>query len=166
MSLGQHSNGVPGYSLKTGTATALSALLDVAKQEIPNEFYDHVTDVKFHSTEEEGSVSLPCSFKETEAVSALKAVEAGAVATLTDLRYGPEKRSIMIDFERAATFLFAAYMSTIDGMGKGDPSVKSKLIGISRKDKARFLNYFSKITNQGRYGSVAGTIKPVSAVVC
>ena len=137
MSRGQQSNGVPKYSLKTGTATALSALLDVAKQEIPNGFYDHITGVKFQSIEEEARISLPCSFKETEAVSALKAVEAGAVAALTDLRYGLEKRSIMIDFERAATFLFAAYISTIDGMGKGDPNVKSKLIGISRKDKAR-----------------------------
>ena len=99
--------------------------------------YHHITGVKFQSIENESRISLPCPFKETEAISALKATEAGAVAALTDLRHGPEKESIMIGFKRAATSLFAAYTSTIDGMGKGDSNVKSKLIGISQKDKAR-----------------------------
>ena len=122
-------NGVPAYSLKDGTAGALNALLQTSEQQIPKAFIDQVDKVGFRSIEKEGRISLPCPFKETEANSALKAVEAGAVAALTDLRYGQSDRTISVDFERAACFLFAAYISTVDGMGKADPNVKSKLIG-------------------------------------
>ena len=130
MSVEQPSNGIKKYSLTDGTKSALKSLLDVSSEEIPDGFYDYIKRVRFHSVEGEGRISLPCPFKETEAVSALKAVEAAAVAALTDLRYGHEERNITIDFERAATFLFAAYISTVDGMGKGDPNVKAKLPGI------------------------------------
>ena len=131
MSVEQLSKGGPQYSLMDGTADALTTLLQVSKKELSKEFSDRITGVSFQSIEGEGRISLPCPFKETEAVSALKAVEAGAIAALTDLRYGYKERSITVDLERAATFLFAAYVSTLDGMGKGDPNAKSKLIGAS-----------------------------------
>lgn len=129
MSSASQSNGASRYSLESGTLAALEALLERSRNEIPEAFREHVGQVTFHSAERESRISLPCPFKETEAVSALKAVEAGAVAALTDLRHGKQSRKISIDFERAACFLFAAYISTIDGMGKGNPNVKSKLIG-------------------------------------
>lgn len=125
----EQSNGTTKYSLNDGTLAALKALSQVSKDEIPEAFLGLIEDVNFKSIEGEGRISLPTPFKETEAVSALKAVEGSAIAALTDLRHGHQKRSITVDFERAATFLFAAYISTVDGMGKGDPNVKSKLIG-------------------------------------
>jgi len=131
MPIAQLSNGASRYSLKNGAAIALDSLLQVSFHEIPNEFRYHAKKVNFCSIDGEGRISLPCPVKETEAVSALKAVEAGAIAALTDLRYDHQDRNITLDLERAATFLFAAYISTVGGMGKGDPNVKSKLIGIS-----------------------------------
>lgn len=127
-------NGVHEYSLSSGTKSALETLLHFARQEIPTAFQVYINNVRFRSIEGEGRISLPCPLKETEAVSALKSVEASAIAALADLRYGYQDRSITIDFERAAVFLFAAYISTVDGMGKGEPKVKSKLPGKLRKD--------------------------------
>lgn len=120
------------YSLKDGTASALSALLQRSQHNIPDEIVARARDVTFYSNEGDGRISTPCPFKETEAVSALKAVEAAAVATIADLKCGTRKRNITVDFERAACFLFAAYICEIDGMNKAHPQVKSKLIGTSR----------------------------------
>ncbi|KAL8783089.1 MAG: hypothetical protein Q9195_009495 [Heterodermia aff. obscurata] len=121
-------NGVLKYSLKDGTAWALKDLLQRARHDIPDDVNAKAQEVKFHSIDGDGRISTPCPFKETEAVSALKAVEAASVAALVDLRYGAEARKITIDFERAVCFLFAAYICEIDGMNKAHPDVKSKLI--------------------------------------
>lgn len=124
-------NSVPMYSLKDGTASALKALLQRSNHELPIEIQNRTQAVTFHSIEGNGRISTPCPFKETEAVSALKAVEAAAIARIADVRYGVEDRNIMVDFERAACFLFAAYICEIDGMNKAHPNVKSKLLGDS-----------------------------------
>ena len=121
--------GVPKYSLKDGTACALKDLLQRSKHGIPDGISAQAQEVEFYSVEGDARISTPCPFKETEAVSALKAVEAAFVAAITDLRYGAEARKITIDFERAVCFLFAAYICEIDGMNKAHPNVKSKLIG-------------------------------------
>ena len=121
--------GMPNYLLKDGTACALKDLLQRSKHEIPDEINAQAQEVKFLSIEGDGRISTPCPFKETEAVSALKAVEAAFAAAIADLRYGAEARKITIDFERAVCFLFAAYICEIDGMNKAHPNVKSKLIG-------------------------------------
>lgn len=117
------------YSLQDGAACALKDLLNRTRHEIPDEVIAKTHEVKFHSIEGDGRISTPCPFKETEAVSALKAVEAASVAAIADLRYGAESRKITIDLERAICFLFAAYICEIDGMNKAHPDVKSKLIG-------------------------------------
>jgi len=159
MSIEQLYTGASGYSLKNGAAIALESLLQVSCYEIPSEFSSLIKKVNFCSNDGEERISLPCPFKETEAVSALKAVEAGAVAAFTDLRYGHKDRMITIDLERAATFLFAAYISTVDGMGKGDPKVKSKLIGTSC-----FIPHVG-VSKYARHRSIAGSVKPVPAFV-
>lgn len=74
-------------------------------------------------------IGLPSPLKKIEAITALKAVEASTVAAIADLRFGMEKRNIKTGVERATCFLFAAYLSTVDGMAKGDSNVKSKLKG-------------------------------------
>ena len=122
-------DGMPKYSLKVGAASALKDLLQISKHEIPDEINARAQEVKFHSVEGDGRISTPCPFKETEAVSALKAVEAAFIAAIADQRYRAEARKITIDFERAVCFLFAAYLCEIDGMNKAHPNVKSKLIG-------------------------------------
>lgn len=127
-------NGISGrnmktqeYSVRDGAKRALEALS--RKAELPSEILEHLKDVVFTSTTKGDCLYFPCPFKETEAASALKAVEASAVAAIADLRYGEKRRKIEVNLEKTAAFLFSTYIATIGGLGKQDPSVKSKLKG-------------------------------------
>lgn len=122
-------NGFNPYSLQSGIDSALRDLLQAADGLVTPEVRNHLQDVSFDSSGYGDDIGLPCPLKETEAVTVLKAVEASTVAALTDLRFGIDKRNIRISIERATCFLFAAYLSTVDGMGKGDPNINSKLKG-------------------------------------
>ncbi|KAI9857552.1 MAG: hypothetical protein M1830_006371, partial [Pleopsidium flavum] len=115
------------YSVRDECRRSLEKLLHLAGQQIPKDFSKHITDVNFSTPKDSDVVSLPCPFKETEAISALKAVEACAAAAIADLRYPSKRRKIDIDVEGATCFLFSAYLSTVDGMDKANPNVKSKL---------------------------------------
>ena len=151
------------YSLEAGTKAALQSLLHRARKEVPEEIRSYTGDVIFTSPAD-NQIYFPCPLKETEAASALKAIEAGAVAAIADIRYGKRKRKrkIEVNLERASCFLFAAYLSTIDGMDKGHPNVKSKLKG--REYPKRKLVTVS--VDGHRYRPVAGPIDPLSTSVC
>jgi hypothetical protein len=109
---------------------ALNALLQSSHQQLPDQFSSHVPDVHFTSSSPTGdAVFFPCPLKEQEAVSAVKALEACAVAAIADLRYGSQRRSIEIDTDKAACFLMTAYITTVDGMDKANPAIKRKIPG-------------------------------------
>ena len=76
-------------------------------------------------------VLFPCPLKELEAVAAIKALEACAAAAIADLRYGKTPRLIEVDVDKTACFLMSAYISTVGGMDKTDPAVKSRLPGMT-----------------------------------
>lgn len=102
------------YSMLEETQKTLGTLLSLAKSQIPPECAQLAADTAF-KTLNTGSPYFPVPFKETEAVSALKAVEAGIAAGIADLRYGEQKRNITVDLERASCFLFSSYLVTIGG---------------------------------------------------
>jgi len=116
------------YSMLEETRKSLGVLLQLAKSQIPQECRQLITDVQFH-TANTGSPYFPCPFKETEATSALKAVEAGIAVSIANLQYGEQNRKATVDLERASAFLFSAYLSTVGGMNKQHPKVKSLLKG-------------------------------------
>lgn len=122
-------NGVKPYSLQREIKSALQHLLQTANGLVPLEVTNHLRNVVFESEDHNDDIGLPCALKETEAITALKAVEASTVAAISNLRFGIDKRDTKISIERATCFLFAAYLSTVDGMAKRDPNVKSKLKG-------------------------------------
>lgn len=125
-----HANGVRApYSVLDGSKNAIQFLREVAGDQIPSEFAQHLEDVNLTTATDGTQIYFPCPFKETEATVALKSVEASAVAALAQLRFPNDtpKRKIEVDLERTATFLFSTYIATIAGMGKQDPNVKSKL---------------------------------------
>lgn len=74
---------------------------------------------------------FPVPFKETETAAALKGIEGCLAAALMDLREGGQRknRQVTIDLEKATAFLFQAYLATVGGLGKLDPSVKTLLKG-------------------------------------
>lgn len=117
------------YSVRDECRRCLDKVLQLAGQQIPREFRQHIPDVTFSAPKDADVVSLPCPFKETEALAVLKAVEACAAAAIADLRYSPRRRRIDIDLERATCFLFSAYVSTVDGLDKSNPNVKPILKG-------------------------------------
>jgi hypothetical protein len=122
--------GIREYSVRDGAKYALQALQQ--KAELPPELQAHLKNVVFSSTTTGDCLYFPCPFKETEAASALKAVEASAVAAIADFRFGQAQRKIDVNLEKTAAFLFSTYIATIGGLGKQDPSVKSKLRGKTR----------------------------------
>jgi hypothetical protein len=115
-------------TLLTGTHSALEQLLAKAKDNLPEEALHHIAQVKF-STANTGSPYFPSPLKQTEAISALKAVEAGVAAAVADLENGPGTRNIDVDLERATAFLFSTYLATIGGLDKSNPQAKKLLKG-------------------------------------
>jgi hypothetical protein len=110
------------------TRKALDALLSAAHSQIPPEVRESLSHVQFKPPQS-GIPYFPCGLKESEAISALKAVEAATVAAVANVRWEPQEREAVVDMDRAACFLFSAYLATVRGLHKSDPSVKSCLKG-------------------------------------
>jgi hypothetical protein len=117
--------------LLDGTKSALEQLLAKAKDNLPQEALPHISRIHF-STANTGSPYFPSPLKQTEAITALKAVEAGIASAIADLRDGGKTRSIDVDLERATAFLFSTYLATVGGMDKAHPKVKKLLKGRIR----------------------------------
>ena len=143
------------YSIQDGIHAALDVLLQTANEVTLPAVKAGVHDVTFDVANNGDNICLPCPFKETEAISALKAVEAGTVVAIANLRYGEKRRKVAVDVERATCFLFAAYLSTIGGLGKQDPMVKSLLKGTT----THAVDHRQWHSSVSRYGSVASAVK-------
>jgi hypothetical protein len=120
----------PTNTLLEGTYAALDYLLQQAAAHLPEECLPHIARTQF-STANTGSPYFPSALKQTEAISALKAVEAGVAASIADLRANVPARRVNVDLERASAFLFSTYLTTVGGMDKAHPKVKKYLKGTS-----------------------------------
>ena len=118
------------YSVQQSIKSALHQIFQSSNDLILMKTKDHVLKVVFESKSGEDRIGFPCPLKQTEAMSALKAVEIALVATIADLQEARQSGSISLSVERMACSLFAAYLCTIDGMWKGHPDVATKLKGL------------------------------------
>jgi hypothetical protein len=124
-----HTNGAADVNaLLAGTRSALQQLLAKAEVHLPQESLPHIATVAF-STANTGTPYFPSPLKQTEAISALKAVEAGVASSIADLKDDSGSRKINVDLERATAFLFSTYLATVGGMDKANPKVKKLLKG-------------------------------------
>lgn len=114
------------YTLLEGTRIALEHLLARSRSQLPEECLPNIARVNF-TTANTGSPYFPSPLKQTEAISALKAVEAGVATTIAHLQDGSTERRITVDLERASAFLFSTYLTTVGGMDKAHPKVKKFL---------------------------------------
>ena len=146
--------------LLVGTKLALQQLLCKAKHNLPEESLPHIAKVKFSTANVTGNPYFPSALKQTEAISALKAVEAGVASAIADLHDGPELRDIDVDLERATAFLFSTYLATVGGLDKSDPEVKKLL-----KSKACYRIISDLIADIGRHRSFASTIYPLPKTI-
>jgi len=124
------------YSVVEGSSEALRKLLEACGDVLPGGFTRHRASVAFSSASSpEGGVFFPSPLKEQDAIAAIKALEACAVAAIADLRLGraPQgghvNRQIVVDLDKAACFLMSAYLTTIDGKDKANPESKKKIKG-------------------------------------
>lgn len=69
---------------------------------------------------------IPTPYRETEAITALKAIEAAIAIALGKSRYGFDQTAF-VNADHATIFLFMSYLSTIDGYGKWDPRSVERL---------------------------------------
>lgn len=126
---------------------------------LPADIDARAKDVEF--TTEKDTVYFPIPLKETETASALKAIEALVAASLANLKYGSRPRKININLEHATCFLFQAYLSTIDGLGKYDQGVRAKLKGQSFGARGWML----KFADSYRYRLSRSTVEPIPSHV-
>lgn len=126
-------------TLLAGTHSALQQLLSKAKSNLPEECLAHIDNVKF-STANTGSPYFPSPLKQTEAISALKAVEAGVASAIADLPAKQKSRTISVDLERATAFLFSTYLATVGGLDKSNPKVK-KLLKSPQRSPGSFRRH-------------------------
>ncbi|KAK6210304.1 caib baif family enzyme [Colletotrichum tabaci] len=124
---GSQQRAAPSYSVKEGSENALAALVAACQRQLPPEFLHHLQNVAF--TAPLGDTAfIPCPLKEQEATASIKALEGMAAAAIADLRHGYQaRREIEVDMARTACFLISAYLTTVDGMDKAHPNVKSKI---------------------------------------
>ncbi|KAJ8110200.1 hypothetical protein OPT61_g6892 [Boeremia exigua] len=170
--LGSEASGVDDkagfYSLLEGTKTALEQVLLKAKDNLPREALPHISRIHF-STANTGSPYFPSPLKQTEAITALKAVEAGVAAAIADLKDGSTTRSIDVDLERATAFLFSTYLATVGGMDKAHPKVK-KLLKDTDLLQAQSIQYrrlsanLYETKNPGEYFHLHGSLEATKAL--
>ncbi|KAF2432134.1 alpha-methylacyl-CoA racemase [Tothia fuscella] len=161
------STGFP-YNIAEETRNAVNSLLKVAKCQIPQECRQAILDVKFTSTNT-GTPIFPCPFKETEAVGALKAVEAGIALSIANLSLEARERKATVDLERASAFLFSTYLATIGGYDKASTQSKALLKDTdllhAQSDLYRRLSanlYETKIP--GQYFHLHGSLEATTAL--
>lgn len=140
-----HANGTAPQTntdmLLDGTRAALNHLLIRARAHLPAECLPHLARAHF-STANTGTPYFPSPLKQTEAISALKAVEAAVAASIADLgNASVHERKINVDLERASAFLFSTYLATVGGMDKAHPKVKKYLKGKPYSD----IHFFSPV---------------------
>ncbi|OLN94012.1 Formyl-CoA:oxalate CoA-transferase [Colletotrichum chlorophyti] len=159
----------PCYSVKEGSEGALASLITACQRQLPAEFVEHLRNVAF-TTPLGDAVFFPCPLKEQEATASIKALEGMAAAAIADLRYGFQpRRKIEIDVARTACFLISAYLTTIDGMDKGHPNVKSKVpdTDLNRAQSILYRRLSANLyetKNPGEYYHLHGSLEASKAL--
>ncbi|KAB5558590.1 CoA-transferase family III [Coniochaeta sp. 2T2.1] len=154
----------PPYSVIDGANVALDSLILSIHGQLPDEIVDYAKNVMFTSPAPCGAaLQFPCPLREQEATAVIKALEACVVAAIADLRYGAKPRPIYVEMEKIACFLMSAYLTTIDGLGKGDVRVREKIpdtdLNQAQSNVYRRLSanlYETK--DKGRYYHIHGSL--------
>ena len=110
----------PSYDTVAQSREIFARLLQDPKLDIPSEIKSLAGQVDVHGVG--GYPTIPSPWRETEAITAVKAVEAATVLALAKLRYpSSPPQTAQVDTDHATIFLFLSYLSTINGYGKWDP---------------------------------------------
>ncbi|EMG48381.1 nodX Acetyl-coenzyme A transferase nodX [Candida maltosa Xu316] len=92
-------------------------ILDSVLPLLPADFAANVNNIHFQN--EATKLTVPCPLKQTETISALKALEALVALKIGEARFGTTGQC-KIDLHHALLFLFSTYCSSVDGFFKTD----------------------------------------------
>lgn len=115
------------HKVTEGASKALKELLDKCGRELHQKSREYIEEreVNFMSSIYKGEdVLFPCPLKQQDAVGAIKGLEALMASALAKLRFDQDPAVISVDMMKVACFISSAYITTVDGYGKGKKEVK------------------------------------------
>jgi hypothetical protein len=112
------------YSTLLESKLAFNKLIEDQSLPLSPEIRALASKVNIHG--EEDWPVIPTLWREAEAITALKSLEAAVAMALGKVRYSIDQTA-EIDMDHSTIFLFMSYLSTIDGFGKWDPRSLERL---------------------------------------
>ncbi|KAG7664326.1 uncharacterized protein J8A68_002145 [[Candida] subhashii] len=149
------------YSALEETERIFSTLIN--SNLIPEELKSKAKQIKFYN--ERKNLSVPCPLKQTEMISALKALEATVALAISEERYGKTEDQCKIDLQHALLFLFSTYCSSVNGFFKGDKYevlkyLKQTDLNQAQSDPYRRMSANLYRTKEGnRYYHIHGSLE-------
>ncbi|CAK9780435.1 uncharacterized protein COLE_00110 [Cutaneotrichosporon oleaginosum] len=148
----------PEYDVPTATAGIFADLLADERLRLPKAVVD-AANVEF----EGAALPYLCvPFKFTEAISAIKGLEAAFASAIAASRFGTTPSQAIINTDHAALFVFSAFSTTINGMVALDPRLKGKFDDWDKADshKYRYRGLATNIyrTRDGRFFHLHGSL--------
>jgi hypothetical protein len=153
------------YDTVAESIKIFSTLLSDPKLGLPREITSQAAHIQIHGIG--GRPTIPTPWRETEAITAIKALEACIALAIAELRFPSGKQrppaSASIDADHATVSLFMSYLSTINGFGKWDkrslPYLKSTDIYQAQSNLYRRLSANMYETKQeGQYYHTHGSL--------
>ncbi|KAJ4292303.1 hypothetical protein N0V88_005935 [Collariella sp. IMI 366227] len=154
------------HSVSAGARNALETLLEACHTELPESVSLSPNAVEFSATSEKGDeVHLPTPLREQELAAAIKALEGLLAGAIIELRSGKKSRKIRVNMDRVTGFLMGSYLTTLDGMGKGDPRVKDKIpdTDLNRAQSVLYRRMSANLyqtKNKNEYYHIHGSLNP------
>ncbi|EGW35388.1 uncharacterized protein SPAPADRAFT_146575 [Spathaspora passalidarum NRRL Y-27907] len=129
---------------------------------IPSELKQYAQSIEFHNDRAE--LSVPCPLKQTEMISALKALEATVALGLAHSRFTEVDNACKIDLQHALLFLMSTYCASVDGYFKGDKKevlkyLKPTDLNQAQSDPYRRMSANLYRTKDGRYYHIHGSLE-------
>jgi hypothetical protein len=156
------------YDTVAESRTVFAALLSDPKLSLPLAITCQAPNIEIHGVD--GQPTIPSPWRETEAITATKALEACIALAIADLPSSPKPKpnaeapsTASIDTDHATLSLFMSYLSTVNGFGKWDkrsvPYLKPTDIHQAQSNLYRRLSaniYETK--RQGEYYHTHGSL--------
>ena len=156
------------YDIVTESRTVFSTLLADPKLALPPAITAQAANVHIHGVG--GQPTIPTPWRETEAITATKALEACVALALAERRFRNHSTSeegskvkASIDTDHATLALFMSYLSTVHGFGKWDkrslPFLKPTDIHQAQSNLYRRLSAnIYKTKREGEYYHTHGSL--------
>ncbi|KAF9019685.1 CoA-transferase family III [Hymenopellis radicata] len=149
------------YSVPAASRVVLDSLLNDDRLSLPSEVVAFAKNVVYSGSDLPYLRAVP--FKFTEAIAALKGLEAGFAAALADRRFGPSVRAgkVEINTDHAALFVFSAFIVTVNGkpaLSQFVPKMRDWDIHDSLKHRYRQMATNVYRTKDGRYFHLHGSL--------